>query len=128
MNKRGVFSAAGICIVFLLLVMLGLMDHPATVHGQTNPGVHTLQVTIGASVTSISTTSLPVHQVMFQNNSTHVMRLGDSLTTASRGAQLAAGSPGGSINAGTFQAQQTNLNQWFVAGTQNDVVDVIFID
>lgn len=122
---KKVLSLLGVLFLSAVVVWLS----PQTLHSQTgNQGVHTLQVTIGAGVTQISATSLPVHQVMFQNNAAHAMRIGDSLTTSSRGGQLASGSPGGSLNAGTFQYQQTNLNQWFVAGTQNDVIDIVFID
>lgn len=90
--------------------------------------VKTRQVTIGAGVTQVTTSDIPAHQVMFQNNSTHSMRVGDSATTSSRGALLASGSPGGSINAGAYQFQQTNLNEWFVAGTNGDVLDVIYVE
>ena len=89
--------------------------------------VKTLQVTIGSGVTQVTTSDIPVRQVMFQNNTSHSMRVGDSNTTSTRGALLASGSPGGSINAGSFQFQQTNLQEWYVAGTQNDVLDVIYI-
>jgi len=121
-----------VVIAFVLLVAVAFVAHvvsPPKVEAQyIIPGVHTLQVTIGAGVTQISTSSIPVKQVFFQNNQTHSMRVGDSLTTTSRGALLANGSPGGSITSGAFGMQQaTDLNQWYVAGTQNDVIDVIYI-
>ena len=87
----------------------------------------TLQVTIGAAVTQFSTTNIPCYQVIVQNNSTHTMRIGDKNTSATRGALLAAGTPGGSVNLGTFTMVNTDLMEWWVAGTQNDVVDVIYI-
>jgi hypothetical protein len=88
--------------------------------------ISTLQVTIGAGVTQVTTSSIPCRQVIFQNNATHNMRVGDANTTSSRGALLAAGSPGGSLNAGTFTAMNVNLKECWVAGTQNDVLDIIY--
>ena len=86
-----------------------------------------LQVTIGAGVTQVTTSDIPFRQAMFQNNSGHVMRIGDATTTASIGAQLASGSPGGSMNVGPFIDHADNLKNYFVAGTQNDVLDILYI-
>jgi hypothetical protein len=90
--------------------------------------VHTMQVTIGAAVTQISAVSVPVQQVMFQNNQTHSMRIGDFATSSTRGALLASGAPGGTMNVGALTFNKVDLMQFWVVGTQNDVVDVIYID
>jgi hypothetical protein len=88
----------------------------------------TLQVTIGAGVTRFTTKDTPVRQVIVQNNAAHVMRIGDVNTTASIGAVLASGSPGGSMNLGPFDTTKENLMDWYVAGTNADVLDVIYSD
>lgn len=88
--------------------------------------MRTMQVTIGAGVTRFTTSDIYCVQVIAQNNAAHSMRVGDSSTTSSMGALLASGSPGGSINLGPHDANRENLKDWFVAGTQNDVLDVIF--
>jgi len=90
--------------------------------------VHTLQVTIGAATTQVSTSSIPVQQVIFQNNQTHTMRIGDNLASSTRGGLLASGAPGGSLNVGALTFNKCDLQQFWVAGTQNDVLDVIYID
>jgi hypothetical protein len=90
----------------------------------------TLQVTIGAGVTQFTTKDIPARQIIVQNNAAHVMRVGDVNTTSSVGASLAAAgtSPGGSLNLGPFYDNPENLKEWWVAGTQNDVLDVIYTD
>ena len=89
------------------------------------PGVHNLQVTIGAGTTQFSTDDIAVRWMAVQNNAAHNVRVGDGTTTASIGILLLtnSGGGGGSISTG----QTTNLNQWYVAGTQNDVLDVLYI-
>lgn len=89
------------------------------------PGPKTLQVTIGSGTTQVTTTDFPCRQAIFQNNATHTMRIGDSLTSSSRGAVLLANSVG-SMNIGNSPLTGgTNLNGWFVNGTASDVLDVI---
>lgn len=89
--------------------------------------VHLLQVTIGAGTrTQVSATAIQARQAMFQNNGSNAMRLGDSTTTTTKGANLVAS--GGTLNSGPLMVQQVDLSQWYVAGTQNDVLDVIYID
>lgn len=88
--------------------------------------VVTLQVTIGAAKTAITTGDIHCKWVLFQNNASNTMRVGDTNVSATQGVKLVAGSslfiP--AISAGA----QTNLNGWFVQGTQNDVIDVIYDD
>jgi hypothetical protein len=88
----------------------------------------TLQVTIGAGVTQFTTKDIPCRQIIVQNNAAHNMRIGDVNTTSSIGALLTTGTPGGSINLGPFYDNPENLKEWWVAGTQNDVVDIIYTD
>lgn len=115
----------------VIVVLLGLVCYqsytPKKVHAQGSPGIHTLQVTIGAATTQITTSDIPARQVLVQNNSTHDIRLGDSNTSSSRGAVLKASSIG-SANFGSYQFEQINLNQLYVNGTQNDVVDVLYVN
>ena len=109
----------------LIALALSLMLFSA--YGSTAT-INTLQVTIGASVTQVSTSDIFAKQVTFQNNQTHSMRVGDKNTTSSRGALLASGSPGGSYNVGPVPIQKTlDLAEFYVAGTQNDVLDVIYV-
>lgn len=90
--------------------------------------VVTLQTTIGAATTEVSTTDIYATQITFQDNATHTMRVGDKNTSSTHGALLSAGSPGGSA---TFSVPSSgkalNLADFYVAGTQNDVLDVIYI-
>jgi hypothetical protein len=86
-----------------------------------------LQVIIGASATQFTTADIPVRQIMVQNNAAHSMRIGDSSVSSTKGALLASGSPGGSINMGPFYDNPENLKDWWVSGTQNDVVDIIYL-
>ena len=94
--------------------------------------VHFTQVTIGAANTALSATRTPCYQVIVQNNQTHDMRVGDSTISSSKGILLSqSGDTGvgriGSVTFGPFPALNIELSQIFVNGTQNDVVDVIFI-
>lgn len=88
----------------------------------------TIQVTIGAAITQVSATPIHCRWVEFQNNAGHVIRLGDINTTSSRGISLAAS---GAVNSSFLvpPTAQTNalisLQQWYIVGTQNDVVDVV---
>jgi hypothetical protein len=87
----------------------------------------TLQVTIVTNPTRVSATSVPCRQLFFQNNQGHNMRVGDANTTVNRGALMASGTPGGSVNLGAFTASNTDLQDWYVAGTPGDVLDVIYV-
>lgn len=106
---------------FICLTLLLTLATPAF------PAVRTLQVTIGSSVTQVSTTSTFCRWVVFQNNAAHNIRVGDVNTTSSRGILLL---PTGSFFTPplTQRGQTTNLSQWYIAGTQNDVVDIVCDD
>jgi hypothetical protein len=87
-----------------------------------------IQVTIGASATQISATNLYCSAWIIQNNAGHNIRFGASNVTSSFGTLLASGAPGGSYTStGQMDGSQPvpdNLAQWYIAGTQNDVIDV----
>ena len=92
---------------------------------QARAAVTTTQVTIGASATQLATVVTQCNWIVIQNNATHAMRIGDSTVTSSKGILLASGSPGGSFYQGPLPTGgATDLSTWWVAGTQNDVVDV----
>ena len=110
-------SKAGMMMVLLLALAVPAWAGPTT-----------FQVTIGATATQISTTHLYCSAWIIQNNAAHNIRFGDSGTTSSKGTVLASGSPGGSYTTTASmngsQPAPDDLSQWYVAGTQNDVVDV----
>jgi len=90
---------------------------------------HTLQVTIGAATTRVTTTDTYARQIIFQNNAANSMRIGDSTTSSTKGALLSSGSPGGLMNIGpTPTIQSLNLAEWFVNGTNTQVLDITWID
>lgn len=129
MVKRGKLSPASaakirakanrILAVLFLCVGLALPAHAA---------IHTLQVTIGSGTTQM----LPAGEIycrwiVFQNNTaSDAMRIGDSNTTSSRGIKLAAGASFFAPPSG--QGANERLSTWYVQGTQNDVIDVIYDD
>ena len=81
------------------------------------------QVTIGSSATQISALPQFFKFAILQNNgATNAMRIGDSSVTTSRGLQLVKG--GGSVVIGPLPDTLEDASKYFVAGTQNDVVDV----
>ena len=88
---------------------------------------HNLQVTIAATNTPqrLTTTNTKAYQIVFQNNAAHVMRIGDSTTTSTVGLVLSAG--GGAANAVPRIVQDTDLTDWYVNGTQNDVLDILYL-
>lgn len=92
------------------------------------PGMFSTQVTIGSGVTQFTTADTPVKGLCVQNNQTHSMRVGGSGVTSSIGILLQAGSPGGDMCFGPQSfGGGMNLQQFYVAGTQNDVLDVTYL-
>jgi len=93
--------------------------------------IKNLQVTIGASVTPIlAAGNIRARSVTFQDNDAHAMAVGGSDSSVGTGAtakgvQLVAG---GSYYQGWSGPGQTNLHFWYVAGTQNDVLTVVYDD
>ena len=91
--------------------------------------IKNLNVTIGASVTPfIAAGSIRCNWVTFVNNSAHPMAWG--------GPDTAVGTPGVgqplAVGAANYQNRayvaQTNLAYLYVAGTQNDVLNVTYDD
>jgi PPE-repeat protein len=87
----------------------------------------TLRVTIGAAATQVCSNSVFTQQVFFQNNGSNPCRVGDSNASMStpQGILLSSGSPGDSMRSATFY--ETDLFYWYIAGTQGDVIDVLFV-
>jgi hypothetical protein len=105
----------------ILLAVLGCV--------QAHAAVRTLQVTLGAGVTSVL--SPLAHQqvlwVTIQNNATHSIRIGDANVTSTRG--LALNSGGGSFFVGpSSSGSARDLGSWYIIGTSADVIDVIYDD
>jgi hypothetical protein len=115
----------------------------------------TLQVTIPAAGVVRLDTALPVLSsgqapmtvsgtmyvefLQFQNNSAHAIRYGCdrnvSVTTpaaanggtAGRGILLAPGSPGGAGAVSTPVTYATMIQDWYIAGTPGDVIDILAV-
>lgn len=79
----------------------------------------TLQVTLGASATQITASSTTCVVVVVQNNATHNVTFGDNTITASKGVLL---TPGASLT--LYSTKGVALSQYYLFGTQNDVIDV----
>lgn len=91
--------------------------------------VKTLQVTLGSGNTTVITAG--AHQncrwIVFQDNATHNIRIGDSNTSSTRGLALASG--GASFYIGPDSSGSArDLGGWYINGTSGDVVDVIYDD
>ena len=82
------------------------------------------QVTIGAAATQISPLNINVQTLVIQDNAAHNIRVGDSTVTSTNG--IAASLSGGSFNLTLNFPRGTILSQWYVAGTQGDVVDFLY--
>lgn len=108
-----------------LFTLVFLLIASAILLASNPPSVKSLQVTIGASTTQVTTTNTFCKQIFLQNNATHTMRVGDSTTSSTKGVLLASGSPGGSITVTSSAAQSTgiDLSDWWVNGTNGDVLD-----
>lgn len=113
---------------FALLVILAAIMLAVPFHVSDAVTVKSFQVTIGASATQIMANTAYVRGIYFQNNAAHNMRIGDSSVTASKGILLVAGSPGGSYTVGPLYDSSIDATVFYVAGTQNDVLDVTWIN
>jgi len=89
--------------------------------------VRLLPTTLLATATRISTESTFCKQILFQNNSAHIVRVGDSTVSATVGIALAPGTPGGSFNSGPPDIYHTYLSDWYLFGTVGDVIQVLYI-
>lgn len=95
-----------------------------------------IQVTLLATATPVvkkgvqPSNSLPFQTLVIQNNAAHVVRVGDSTVSASKGIALAAGSttttsplivsPGLEYTSDTYE--------WYLFGTIGDLIDVLLLD
>ena len=86
--------------------------------------VTTLQVTLSGK-THVSAASIKARWVVFQNNAAAVMRLGDVNTSSTVGISVQAGGANFAPPMGE-QAMVHNLNQWYVVGTDTQVLDVVY--
>lgn len=98
---------------------------------QVQAAVVTIQVTIGAANTKVIAAG--AHQncrwIVIQNNATHTIRIGDTNITSTRGILLSSGSPGGSFFVGPDSSGSArDLGGWYINGTTNDVIDIIYDD
>ena len=82
-----------------------------------------IQVTLGTGATQVSATYAPFSQMTIQNNAAHNIRYGDATVTASKGILLYAS--GGAGSTGTVSGQQGDASQFYIAGTNGDVIDVL---
>ena len=89
--------------------------------------INNIQITIGAGVTQVATTSITVKQLSFQNNGGHNIRVGGHMVTSSLGMLIATGTPGGALTFGDGVTVSSNLREWYIAGTQNDVIEVMYV-
>ncbi len=90
-----------------------------------------IQTSLGAGATQIAPPASPqaqilCRQVIIQNNAAHIMRVGDSTVSATKGIYLAAGPGGGSLNSGAVAIYNSYLSDFWVFGTAADVVDVFY--
>lgn len=91
-----------------------------------------MQVTIGPGPTQISPgvpgQQIFCRQVMVQNNAANDCRIGGKRVTATMGIVLKAvsGGGGGSFNSGPVSIYNTYLSDLWLAGTQGDLIDVMF--
>jgi hypothetical protein len=90
--------------------------------------VHSLQVTLGAGATQIISSRTPIHDVQFQNNAAHNIRIGDSTVSSSKGILLltVSGGGGGTLYLGPYDALSCNLFEFWAFGTAADVLDVLY--
>jgi hypothetical protein len=92
-----------------------------------------IQVTLGTGATQVSVTPAYFNQMTIQNNSAHNCRYGDSTTSVTTPAAVNGGTagkgilltPGGAGSTGTVSGQQGDASQFYIAGTQGDVIDVL---
>jgi hypothetical protein len=87
----------------------------------------TIQVTLGAGATQISVTAAPFNQMIVQNNGS-AARLGDSTVTSTKGIALAASNAVNStVSIGPFAGQQGDASQFYLFGTNAQVIDVLLV-
>ena len=86
------------------------------------------QITLTAAATPLIPAGNPnvyASVLSIQDNAGHDVRVGDNTVTASRGQAVTAN---GSIYTAPVPPRGTLLNQWFVFGTNGDVIDFLYED
>ena len=89
--------------------------------------VRLIQVTLGSGATQITTLQINASVLAIQNNAAHVCRAGDNTVSATKGIALAAGST--TTQPPFIIARSDNrilLKEYYLFGTQNDVIDVLY--
>lgn len=91
--------------------------------------MHFTQITIGAGATQFSSTSVRIKEIHMENNAGNVMRIANSTVTSSIGISLAASGVGAQsmLHLGPHNAYNMDLKDFFVFGTQNDKLDVMWV-
>lgn len=132
MKPKHIASAFALSIAFVIAIasiaiVLERLEPPA-VHASSPATIKTVQVTIGSGTTEVTTTNTFCRQIFFENNTAHSMRIGDSTATSSKGVLLVASVSSSWTVSQNFQGSQSlDLSDYYVAGTQNDVLDVACI-
>jgi hypothetical protein len=90
--------------------------------------LHTGQVTIPASGRiALSATRIPAYEVTIQNNDgNNSFRVGDATITAANAQGIVVAKSGTIIKFGPYTALSIGLDQIFVVGTQNGLVDFTY--
>ena len=92
--------------------------------------LHTLQVTIGAAATQITTTRKGVRQMWFSPTG-HDYYVGTSNVDATHGVKIpvpAANVPYAIVSVGPFSGDEPcYTTEFYVSGTQNDVVQILLV-
>ena len=92
--------------------------------------IKNLNVTIGASATAlIASGSIRCNWATFINRDASDMAVGGSdVTTGSQGKGIPLAAGGGFNYQSRAYIAQTNLALWYVAGTQNQIVSLVYDD
>lgn len=71
-------------------------------------------------------TQVYVSYLIIQNNAGHSLRVGDNTVSSTKGILIASGTPGGSVTAQFAMPRGSLLSQWYIAGTNADVIDILY--
>lgn len=95
--------------------------------------MHLLQLTITATGVNqpiipaavVPDRILPFQQIIFQNNGSNNMRLGDAGVSATRGIVVG---PSGGTNVAPQLQYSGDLSEFYVNGTAGDILDIMVLD
>lgn len=91
-------------------------------------GMHSIQVTNTGAATRFSTTSVRIREIYCENNAGNVMRVAGSTVSASVGVSLtASGVPASVLHLGPTPGLNMDLQDFYVFGTANDKLDVLYV-